>query len=66
MLVEIKILKITLRASKKIKLEGSIEKKKNINFDRRTKLKTNKTLTKKLWVKIRNQKNKDRLRKNNI
>jgi len=65
MLVEIKILKITLRASKKIKLEGSIEKK-NINFDRRTKLKTNKTLTKKLWVKIRNQKNKDRLRKNNI
>jgi hypothetical protein len=65
MLVEIKILKITLRASKKIKLEGSIEKKK-INFDRRTKLKTNKTLTKKLWVKIRNQKNKDRLRKNNI
>jgi hypothetical protein len=29
MLVEIKILKITLRASKKIKLEGSIEKKKH-------------------------------------
>jgi hypothetical protein len=28
MLVEIKILKITLRAAKKIKLEGSIEKKK--------------------------------------
>jgi hypothetical protein len=55
-----------LTKGKKIKRIKVKLKKNNINFDWRMKLNTNKTLTKDPNVKITNQKNKDRIRENNI